>query len=336
MRLRGIHLFAIATACTFDTTGSSGGAGLSVGEAGGESVESGNDPTGPEDGSGEVGSAEGASTGTGDCAACAGPPPAGWSGPFALGEVAPSHPDPSCPDGWTRAALGHLELQAAAAQCGCDCMATAGTCVASASYCSDANCTAVVVGESSGGECQIVGTLLGYGYVTATGTAQGHGCTAVPMESIAPPSWAQALILCEPPPTPACDGGTCLPAVPDMLEDRWCVTQAGEHPCPPGEYSQAFVLWQGAADTRDCSACSCEVQGLSCPGVFREFADIACFVQRTQLPLDGACHPAASPADDAWGVRYDGTPPSFTCASSGSMPTGAAMPVDAVTFCCGA
>jgi len=330
-----IFVLAAATACGFDSSGSSGGGSLSVGE-GGESIGSVGDPSGPDDGSGEVGSADGASTGATDCAACAGPPPEGWSGPFALGQAAPTDPDPSCPAGWTRAALGYGDLQAAAATCGCDCTAMPGQCSASASYCSDSGCTNVVVSGSSSGECHIMGTLLGYGYVTATGTAQGHGCAPVPTESIAPLEWAQAVMLCAPPPAAACDGGTCLPTVPDVLEDRWCVTKAGEHACPAGEFSDARVLWLGATDTRDCGACSCDVQGLSCPGTFREFGDIACVFPRTQLPLDGACHGVAASTDDAWAVQYDGAPPSFACVSSGPTATGTATPVDAVTFCCAA
>jgi hypothetical protein len=331
-------VLAMPIACSFDSGSLGTGGANSVGEDDvGSTASNGDDPTGSDDddASGDAASDDDGSTGSPACDVCAAAPPAEWSGPFAIGPVEPSDPNPACPAGWSREALGYRDLQAAAATCGCDCSPVAGQCNASASYCSDASCSLLVTMDSSTGECQSMGTLLAYGYVTASATAEGHGCTAVPSETIPPPSWGEAMMSCAPPPGLACDAGTCLPAVPDVLEDRWCVAKPGEQACPPGEYSEAIVVWQGVSDGRDCTACSCNVQGAAtCAGVLQEYGDLGCFFERTELPLDGACHPAAAPGDVGWAVRYDGTPPSFACASSGSTPSGTATTADALTFCC--
>ena len=246
----------IAIACSFDSSSLTTGGAVSVGEGDvGSTAANDDDPSTLEsdDASGDAASHDESSTGSPSCDICAAAPPAEWSGPFAIGPVAPTDPNPACPSGWTRSALGYRDLQAADATCGCDCAAIPGQCNATASYCSDSSCSILVTQGSSTGECQSLITLAGYDYVTASATAEGHGCTAVPSETIPPASWSDGMMLCAPPPGAACDAGTCLPEIPDVLDGRWCVTKPGEQACPPGEYSEALVAWQGLTDARDCT-----------------------------------------------------------------------------------
>ncbi|HET6582491.1 MAG TPA: hypothetical protein VFG69_03565 [Nannocystaceae bacterium] len=334
-----------AAACNFDASGSGTGASLSVGDDG-------PDPTGADDvgsegdddsaGDGSQGS-DASTTGVDvpDCthdggATCGAPAPAGWSGPFAIASMSPPDGSFLCPTGWNPQFWGYRDVQDVPATCGCDCAPSVGSCEIAVTYYADAQCTSASEGASSSGDCAGMSTADAHGYVRAVPTASGANCAASPTKTVPAVSWGEGSLFCSPPPAEACDDGPCLPPLPAGFADRWCVTADGEQACPAGDYAVPFLLYRSATDSRDCSGCSCTLDGAPvCPGSLTVYQDWFCALFSTgSVAIDGACHPAPSPDDNTWGVEYDGGPPTYGCTSSGSAPLGEVAPADPLTVCC--
>lgn len=336
---RLVLLNASIVACSFDTSGVSASAGMSIGEVGTAPTDTG-DPgsssadasaTEPDLETGDVSSSGSSSDCAGTCAATA---PGGWIGPFAVNTASPPNGSQQCPQGWTEHGSGFVDLVAQPATCACNCVPSAATCTVSATYYSDSACTmANEMGSSSGG-CDSLSTQEDHDYVRVTGEPAGVGCSPAEQYVVPPTAWNEASVMCSPPQLPVCDDGVCLPVAPPGFEDRWCVMAEGEQACPAGPYSVPRIRYRSLADTRSCTPCGCNVQGTpTCAGPFREYT-LLCSVQLDEVPIDGECHLSYAGAISGWNVRYDGPGATFQCANNAPTPVGEAVATDPITICC--
>lgn len=328
-------------ACSFDQSGSGTGASLSVGEGGPDPTSVADDvSSGDDDPEGGSQSGDAGSTGLtpGDCDgpdACGESAPAGWSGPFAIASMSPPDPAALCPGDWQPQLWAYRDLEDVPATCGCDCTQSQGTCGVNVTYYSDAECTNATELGASDGDCTGLSTGNGHGYVRAVPSASGMNCAPSPIENVPAVEWGEGSLFCSPPPVAPCEDGPCLPPTPAGFAARWCVIADGDQPCPAGDYAQPFLLYRSAADTRDCSPCTCSLQGTpTCPGALDVYWDLFCLSAGGTVAIDGACHTGPTGEDSPWSVRYDGGAPTYACAGSGSAPMGGVTPSEPLTVCC--
>lgn len=340
----GLLVLVVGSACGFDTSGAtSAGFGMSLGEGGQEAGESSEHASGDGSEIEESGSTAGSVDGSGStdapqqCESCGAAPPQGWQGPFAISVSDPPDPNQACAQGWTEHVYAWRELHADPATCGCSCAPAGGSCNVTASYFADSGCTDMNASGSSSGDCKDMYTGQGHDYVSVSGTAIGASCTPVPTTMVPPPTWTEGALLCAPPLGDACGGGTCLPATPTGFDARWCITAEGEQACPDATYSQPLVVHRNVTDSRTCSTCTCNVQGAAtCPGHVDQFGAILCpnFLPAADLAVGGGCQASGVGSLDGWSFAYDGTPPTYGCAGSGSVAIGDALAADPMTICC--
>ncbi len=346
--MRGLVLaLCTATACSFDASGSpTAGQSMSLGDGGSQSSDTGvdsgsqsadatkGDTTDGMDASGTTG-APGCDGGGGGCGA---PAPVGWSGPFAVVTSSPANPDSTCPQGWSEHVYATRDLHVDPAVCGCTCTPAGGSCSAGVSYYSDAACTQMTTGgQVSNDDCLNLFSTDSHAYVRVTAISDGITCTPTPSKSLPPPTWSEGTLLCVPPVAPACDdGGVCLPATPDGLDARWCISANGEQACPNELYPQPIMVHRSITDDRDCSPCTCELQGPpTCSGSLDEFNDAFCLIPGDGVSLDGSCRATTVPAaGDNWSISYEGAVPTYACGGSPSTATGGATAAEPMTLCC--
>ncbi|MDI1448008.1 hypothetical protein [Polyangium sp. 6x1] len=133
-----------------------------------------------------------------------------------------------------------------------------------------------------------------------------------------------------------CGAGSACAPKPAATESL-CIRQEGEHACPDG-FSQV-VSYKSAADTRACSACTCEA-GTTCAGGLYRFHDldncVAEGASTAPIALDSdTCRNVTGQLDsNSWSIEAVPATPSGNCTAKGGQPTGELTPEGAVTFCC--
>jgi hypothetical protein len=138
-----------------------------------------------------------------------------------------------------------------------------------------------VLGNSSG-SCKITGP----GRVTSAGTCHAQGGGVTP----ANPFQASVVLCPEPAVADGCDDGrSCLPKG-DTADGALCITRPDATPCPAGWTAQDLPGFEGAADTRACAACACD---LACTGGgYVVYTQDLCIAD-TQVTVDSTtCTPA--------------------------------------------
>jgi len=116
-----------------------------------------------------------------------------------------------------------------------------------------------------------------------------------------------------------------------------CLRKGGSNSCPAG-WSQTILVYQDATDSRDCSACSCEVSGASCVGgSYGIFDHSDCKGQKITIGFGStACVDVTSLLDDGTGsLRATlAQPQGGGCTPEGGQANGSVTPSGAVTLCC--
>jgi hypothetical protein len=129
----------------------------------------------------------------------------------------------------------------------------------------------------------------------------------------------------------------CVPtAEPPPEGFAQCIFREGDHECPE-EYPDKRVFYDGANDTRSCSACACgEPIGSVCSATVTVYGDTGCTVGPLVYFMNSnerQCQSLISPA--ALGKKVDDiTYEPGSCPSSGGEPVGSADLIGASTFCC--
>ncbi|MDC3955846.1 hypothetical protein [Polyangium jinanense] len=172
---------------------------------------------------------------------------------------------------------------------------------------------------------------------------QDIGCTVIDATgatTAAPPSpsWGRVARVCEGSAFGKCEPDEhCAPKPP--ADFRQCVYLSGVHACPPDKYTEAFVVYEGFADKRTCTACTCGApEGTSCHADISIFADAACTVSPLIVSAwsEGTtCHDVASKGR-ALGAKT-AAPPVYqrgSCAPAGGEVEGDVALAGPRTLCC--
>ena len=278
---------------------------------------------------------------------CAPPTPASWEGPLILYEGPISGPPPpSCSSGYTPSCSNctlFADPSSAPAPCtACSCNTSAVQCavwLVAGSFCNGESLEGGTPFVDAG--CYPTSQYLQQQQVGGTYAAPLGSCTPQRDEGGPPgPEFDTAVTACLSASAPvqgSCvTGATCLPGPPAPFPPRFCVSQAGNTPCPAGSpYTVSYVVYSGADDSRKCADCTCgppdagdPEAGGGCMG------DIAfCY--------DDACAPQNCSSFDKCDM---GTLPSFLvegdmtfrggCDPSGGQAIGAVNPTGPTTYCC--
>lgn len=331
----GIDEYGGAGGATASSSGGPGGAG------GGGAAE----------GAGGSG-ATGAHSGTGGESGCCVPatPPTGWEGYFTVDSSAAGTELTSCADQTVPVVL-HDGLPDAVTCSGCACGPVGGaTCAAPDVQCYQGSTTCTAGGGNATGaltgSCKFLSTaydsckLTGTAQVTSTGS-----CGASGGQITSKPGWKNATTLC-----PSVSGADTCPAGEACVEpvasdgDRVCIRSAGQVACPAG-WGVATTVYDGGADGRGCSACSCappSAAAIQCTGGGYALFDgataadalLACAANVGAISVSST---ACVPVSQAW---YSTSTPATAnasgaaCTPSGGAPVGAFDPGQAVTLCC--
>lgn len=269
---------------------------------------------------------------TGECT-CAPAPPAGWEGPVALGESLGA--GPACAVGLVTAYRGGVPPATPPPCTPCACAPAAGarcdttitlwgtqTCTAG-SQCGStvlsANCQQVTFCNGGSLTSAMRSVLTQVGSCAApTGGAKGTAAFE---------SEATACALTNAPAN-ACDAGaTCAPS--PGPETKTCIRQAGDVACPAGPYTEKKTFFEGLADARTCSACSCS--GACSGGTTAVYNDTNCTTQFDTTPPN-ACD--SLPANNLNGSAKLIAAASLTCTASGGAVSGTVTGTNPTTFCC--
>ncbi|HMR76749.1 MAG TPA: hypothetical protein PKD61_16625 [Polyangiaceae bacterium] len=147
------------------------------------------------------------------------------------------------------------------------------------------------------------------------------------------PTWTQETRICSGA-TPAAGscapGQTCLPQ-PGAPYDV-CVYRSGNMACPAG-YTKKSTVYDGFADTRSCSTCSCGAASSKCGGSVRFTSGCSGFVI-THTSVSGCAIPAGGVNISTAHWAHYAPDPSGTCPASTPTLTGAITPTGEVTVCC--
>lgn len=341
-----------------EPTASSSGSGSSSGQGGGtpgvEDCQNGTDDD---------------SDGLADCAddecspaySCVSSPPLGWEGYVTLFDGVEADKPGSCPGTFPTAFVGHRNLLTPPHACStCSCGAPAGqTCdLADTITVSDKNCG--FVGQNNPinpptdwqGECYgpaglqggqtCVGGPCNSSVSTGKPTIKGGTCPASGGTSDQmPEQWESYGLGC----SGALKGGgcgagsVCQPKSATPFRSGLCVYKTGENSCPVGDFSQQFVYFEKADDTRACSACECDAPtGAMCDATIKIYGDVAVNVCNTEIasfPAGGCANLSGNPAVFGRSAILSG-PTGGTCGvkPGGGQTTGALTPINPTTFCC--
>ncbi len=279
---------------------------------------------------------------------CVAPPPVGWQGPLAIYEGQggpPAPPLPSCP-GPAYGALaydGYASPVAPAATCDCKCSPPSGaTCpTPSLRYYADPGCNvACAPDEPLGATCAPLQTRgCGNPRVAVEAPSPvGGSCSAQATVQIPPAAWSADVRLCAPAVAPAASGCSgaqvCAPATSSpFLSGVYCVARSAPSPlaCPAG-YPAQHVYYEGAFDSRSCTACSCDgPAGITCTGDVSFYGSSSCRSSPSTVGVPLSCTGLrdsravmASPLSASGGG----------CAPRGGAPSGAFTPENPTTVCC--
>lgn len=172
---------------------------------------------------------------------CFPPAPPEWDGPAIMLMGLDDGMDPMCPPG--AAELWRAGADPAAE---CDCTACGGEVECDVEFGFGSNGTCPSSSTSSG--CQPFSTMLTGQLWTSLSldVSDGSSCESpLPAE----PRFREAAVGCQPE-SPSCDGGVCLlgPA---------CISQSGEHECPPGYPDGSLLHMSVIGNDLSCDSCGC-------------------------------------------------------------------------------
>jgi hypothetical protein len=262
---------------------------------------------------------------------CAAFPAEGWFGPVARRHVDAGASPPSCPEpiGQAGPVLAENFTVPAATECDCDCAATGLD-----------SCNGVVTLDdteecSCDGGCDVEFSencvnveVPGFAQYINLSDPGGIACAPAVTATIPEVAPTGTMATCGIAGTAAtCDGGVCMPPIPEGFEGGWCIHREGELDCPPGPYSEQIVVWGGLDDTRGCSECMCGDPPPCASTLLQVFAEPDCEgMPVTTVPnVFFGCSAAE-------GMSLRGV---ADCVVEDSpSPIGAVVPRDPVTFCC--
>jgi len=336
-----------------------GGSDAGVGDAGpdsglGDGGDGDGDPPPPEPDCSE-------SSDDGAVYACVPRPPTGWSGPVALYHEASQLPPPSCPSTFFHTPIfdGHAELATGAAKCSpCSCSVAGVTCsavtaedFASGSSCSGAcgwssdtplqfppnSCRGITFNDATSCSPPISGSV---GVSTPTGTPSCAPAAQTP--TIDPVAWADNARACHAPSSDkGCEEGfLCAPKAAHPFAANLCIVRLGEGDvsCPEGPYSEKYVFYRDADDTRSCTECQCgAASNVRCEGALKTYSGTnGCTTQDGSIPLGGCGDfgPAVRDGDTYLKLFRLAVEAKATCPASGGQPTGTVTPTRPQTICC--
>jgi hypothetical protein len=176
-------------------------------------------------------------------------------------------------------------------------------------------------------------------YMSAASTAVvGKGCAPQATRTVPPLTWATNVRACISSVAASqldCQAGqVCAPKPQSPYGSSICIAANGDQPCPAGPYSARQVIYGGATDSRDCTACTCgDPANATCTTTVDTFpsTDGSCTGGAITYGAPFSCDPVnAQPSD----FRATTTASAGSCAASQSTPTGSAVPSAPVTLCC--
>lgn len=282
---------------------------------------------------------------------CAAPAPEGWSGPVAGTQALAGETLASCPDSYpTEEKLVFSELVESGA-CNCKCPGAAkdvacdngfiGKAAGSGFTClqgisvgcfniGDPPCTLSLppnsscIGTQSNNTLKDVSTIRVFlGKIKASGS-----CSDAVQSDDLDAKFASEERHCGAEASPAsCPAeGLCLPSAGDSDFASLCIFQSGDLECP-AEYPDKRLRFEGIADDRSCSDCSCHgpAIGTSCGGA----VSLGCNAPNI---FTDSC--TAHTPGQAITARYTPNEKNMPCSAVGAELLGAATPTDPTTFCC--
>jgi hypothetical protein len=164
----------------------------------------------------------------------------------------------------------------------------------------------------------------GYGY--------GATCEETEIEDIPPFAWAATITTCRlPDDALLCDGGVCVPPIPEGFESKWCMYQTGDLECPAGPFPVKTLFYSGVEDTRACSNCQCGTVSQSC-----EEAELMVFGGPDCAGEPVAYLPGNNQCVEVFGesVAADWGAEEACPVTEPSEPQGAIVAMGPFTFCC--
>jgi hypothetical protein len=137
-----------------------------------------------------------------------------------------------------------------------------------------------------------------------------------------------------------CDvGSVCQPISAVPFRPGLCIYKAGDNACPVGKFSQQFVYFEKADDTRACSACACGAPtGATCDATIKIYGDVGvnkCMTEIASFNAGGCANLMGNPDVFGRAATIVG-PTGGTCGvtAGGGQATGALTPANPTTFCC--
>jgi hypothetical protein len=285
--------------------------------------------------------------------ACAAAVPSGWSGPMEV--YAGAAPPSACGANFEGPVYAGGDTPAADdAMCDCRCQAAqnvqcsaidiafyggiVGSACSATSSCTQKTLTpGVCTRVNAAADCDAGTASIRMPVPLAT----GGSCTPLPTRTLTPPSWtvsARACISALGPASSDCPSGqTCSP-LPAAPFGSLCIAQTGILSCPTSGYTARRIYYEGFADTRDCSTCSCgDVSGASCAASLDVFpvpvspTTVQCAAGAITYAAPVTCDPVQQPGD----FRLTTSLASVgSCSPSPVTATGSVNPADPTTFCC--
>jgi hypothetical protein len=170
------------------------------------------------------------------------------------------------------------------------------------------------------------------GYYYYGGYGYGATCEETEIEDIPPFSWAATITTCRlPDDALLCDGGVCVPPIPEGFENKWCMYQTGDLECPAGPFPVKTLFYSSVEDTRACSNCQCGTVTSNCEETeLMVFADENCAGEPVAIvAADFTCTPAMGGS-----VAVDAGAEEACPVTEPSEPQGAITPMGPFTFCC--
>ncbi len=270
---------------------------------------------------------------------CVAEAPAGWDGPVVWAETATTDEPPPCPDTYPELAFSASDdLQAAPAECDCECGTATGASCASISleyHATDAACLTPNEEFTMTGTCSTAPSgANGHYWEVADPGVTGGSCVPAGTTDLPTASWNSASTVCGgvQPVTGVCEGrDTCIPGPPEGFEARTCVWQPGDLQCPDGAFEDRFVRHAGFTDTRNCQTCTCGNPEGECDGTVTMFNSCSSSPIGA-VTIGGSC---VSISPGVEGARYSTlSVNNVSCEASVGTAIGEAEPDDPYTLCC--
>jgi hypothetical protein len=259
---------------------------------------------------------------------------------------------PSVPMGWTVVGYGQDQrppcgtgygsptdveegVNAALASCGCGCTTTQPNCATgnlTITAGGNGNCNNLTnqMGNAAAG-CNGVNSFSTNGdSISVTGPApSGGSCSPNPAKMIPTVTYQHMGRMCIANGYGAgCMNGNVCIGIPAPLVA--CISQKGMQACPQG-YPAQHLIGTMLADSRDCTACNCKFDSGICGGTATFYTDNGCFMNATNVTVDGQCH--GVPNHQYRAFKYaPGT--NASCTPSPSNATGGVTFADLTTVCC--